>query len=190
MKGIATTIVIRLTTIAILGIVPYIMAQSNNASVDGEVHDPKGGVVAGAKVVLTSQDTKQSSTFVSDNNGLYSFRNVVPGTYQLRVNAPGFGEYVQDGILVRVGYPIRQNVSLKLETTTQHIEVNADASPLNYESAELRDSIDPQVILDVPLLVSGSIRSAANFASLLPGVVRGTGDVSGAHISGGQAQTG
>jgi hypothetical protein len=190
MTGIARRIAIRLTTLVVLGVAPYIMAQSNNASVDGVVHDPKGAVVAGAKVVLTSQDTKESSTFVSDNNGLYSFRNVVPGTYQLRVTAPGFGEYVQDGMLVRVGYPIRQNVELKLETTTQHIEVTADASPLNYENAELRDSIDPQVILDVPLLVSGSIRSAANFASLLPGVVRGTGDVAGAHVNGGQSQTG
>src|ERR1700693_5450154 len=114
MTRIVRRIAIRLMVVAILGTAPYILAQSNNASVDGEVHDPKGGVVAGAKVVLTSQDTKQSSTFVSDNNGLYSFRNVVPGTYQLRVSAQGFGEYVQDGILVRVGYPIRQNVELKL----------------------------------------------------------------------------
>ncbi len=185
MTGIVRRIAIRLMAVAILGTAPYIMAQSNNASVDGEVQDPKGAVVAGAKVILTSQDTKQSSTFVSDNNGLYSFRNVVPGTYQLRVSAQGFGEYVQDGILVRVGYPIRQNVALKLETSAQRVEVTADASPLNYESAELRDSIDPQIILDVPLLVSGSIRSAANFASLLPGVVRGSGDVAGAHVNGG-----
>lgn len=190
MTGIARSNAIRLATMALLAIAPYIMAQSNNASVDGGIHDPKGAAVAGAKVVLTSQDTKQSSTFVSDGNGLYSFQNVVPGTYQLRVTAPGFGEYVQDGILVRVGYPIRQNVELKLQTTTQHVEVTADASPLNFENAELRDSIDPQVILDVPLLVSGSIRSAANFASLLPGVVRGSGDVSGAHVNGGQSQTG
>src|SRR5215467_12174953 len=161
-------IAIHVTAVAFLGMTPYIMAQSNNASVDGEVHDPSRAAVVGAKVLLTSQDTKESSTFITDSNGLYSFRNVVPGTYQLRVTAAGFGEYLQDGILVRVGYPIRQNVELKLESTTQHVEVTADASPLNFESAELRDSIDPQVILDVPLLVSGSIRSAANFASLLP----------------------
>src|SRR5205807_10611519 len=79
---------------------------------------------------------------------------------------------------------------LKLESTVQHVEVSADASPLNFENAELRGSIDPQVIEEVPLLVSGSIRSAANFASLLPGVVRGSGDVAGAHVNGGQSQTG
>ena len=167
-----------------------LFSQSNNASINGEVTDPNGAVVTGAKVLLTSKDTKESSSFTSDADGLYSFRNVVPGTYQLQVSAAGFGEYVQDGILVRVGYPIRQNVQLRLETTTQQVEVTANASALNFENAELRGSIDPQVIQEVPLLVSGSIRSAANFASLLPGVVRGSGDVTGAHVNGGQSQTG
>src|SRR5262252_4256871 len=167
-----------------------LFAQSSNASIDGVITDPAGAVVPGAKVVLTSKDTHQTSAFVSDGNGLYVFRNVPPGNYQLSVSAQNFGQYVQDGILVRVGYPIRQNVQLKLETSAERVEVAADASALNYENAELRGSIDPQVIQDVPLLVAGSMRSAANFASILPGVVRGSGDVSGAHVNGGQSQTG
>ena len=190
MRGTARSFVIHLLAVSILGAAPLILAQSNNASIDGEITDPGGAVVQGAQVVLTSTDRKQSSTFVSDANGLYSFRNVFPGTYQLTITAQGFGQYVQDGILVRVGYPIRQNVQLKLEASTQRVEVAADASALNFENAELRGSIDPQVIQEIPLLVSGSIRSAANFASLLPGVVRGSGDVAGAHVNGGQSQTG
>src|SRR5690348_14819829 len=63
-------IAVRLLAMSVLAAAPYVLSQSNNASVDGVVHDPKGAVVAGAQVVLTSQDTKQSSTFVSDNNGL------------------------------------------------------------------------------------------------------------------------
>jgi len=190
MLGIARQFAICVLAISTLSIAPYVVSQSNNASIDGEITDPSGGVVPGADVVLESKDTHASSAFVSDANGLYTFRNVVPGTYQLKVSAKGFGEYVQDGIEVRVGYPIRQNVGLKLEATTQHVEVSANASALNFENAELRGSIDPQVIQQVPLLVSGSIRSAANFASLLPGVVRGSGDVTGAHVNGGQSQTG
>ncbi|PYV97146.1 MAG: hypothetical protein DMG89_15595 [Acidobacteria bacterium] len=190
MPGTIRRVTVCLLAILISGTAPYVFSQSNNASIDGEITDPNGAVVSGAKVVLTSTDRKESSSFVSDSSGLYSFRNVLPGTYRLTVTASGFGEYVQDGILVRVGYPIRQNVQLKLESTSQKVEVSADASALNFENAELRDSIDPQVILDVPLLVSGSIRSAANFASLLPGVVRGTGDVAGAHVNGSQSQTG
>jgi len=167
-----------------------IHAQSSNASIDGVITDPNGAVVPGAQVVLTSKDTHQTSTFTSDGNGLYVFRNVPPGNYRLTVSAQGFGQYVQEGLLVRVGYPIRQNVQLKIGSSVQQVEVAADASPLNFENAEIRGSIDPQVIEEVPLLVSGSLRSAANFASLLPGVVHGSGDVSGAHINGAQAQTG
>ena len=188
--GIVRKIMISVLAISLLGAAPYLLSQSNNASIDGEITDPNGAVIPGAQVVLTSKDTKVTSTFVSDGSGLYSFRNVVPGTYQLTITAQGFGQYVQDGILVRVGYPIRQNVQLKLEATSQRVEVAADASALNFENAELRGSIDPQVIQEVPLLVSGSMRSAANFASILPGVVRGSGDAAGAHVNGGQSQTG
>ena len=175
---------------SLLGATQVVFAQTSNATIDGEITDPKGAVIPGAKVVLTSKDTLQHLTYVSDPNGLYIFRNVLPGTYRLTVTAQGFGQYLQEAIQVRIGYPIRQNVQLKLEATTQRVEVAADASPLNFENAEIRGSIDPQEIQDVPLLVSGSLRSAGNFASLLPGVIRGTGDVSGAHVSGGQAQTG
>src|SRR3989440_1395708 len=190
MLGMVRRIAVCALAISVLGTASSVLSQSNNASISGEITDQNGAVVQGAHVVLTSKDTKESSTFVSDVNGLYSFRNVVPGAYELSVTAQGFGEYVQDGVLVRVGYPIRQDVQLKLETTIQRVVVDADASPVNFENAELRGSIDPQVIQEVPLLVSGSIRSAANFASLLPGVVRGSGDVAGAHVNGGQSQTG
>jgi hypothetical protein len=190
MLGIVRRLAVCALAISVLGTASYVLSQSNNASINGEITDQNGAVVQGAHVVLTSKDTKESSTFVSDANGLYSFRSVVPGAYKLSVTAQGFGEYVQDGIFVRVGYPIRQNVQLKLQSTVQRVEVEADASPLNFENAELRGSIDPQVIQQVPLLVAGSMRSAANFASILPGVVRGSGDAAGAHVNGGQSQTG
>jgi Carboxypeptidase regulatory-like domain len=189
MRNIAWTLAACLFCVCSLTITT-LRAQSNNASITGEITDPNGAVIQGAKVTLISKDTKQTSNYVSDGNGYYSFRNVLPGTYQLSMTASGFAQYTQEGILVRVGYPIRQDVQLKLQAAAQSVDVAADVSALNYENAELRGSIDPQVIQDVPLLVGGSMRSAANFASLLPGVVRGSGDVSGAHVNGGQSQTG
>ena len=164
--------------------------QSSNASVEGEVTDPNNAAVGGAKVDLVNKGTGATASYTSDGDGHYTFRNVVPGIYQLAVTADGFKEYVQDGIEVRLGYPIRQNVQLSIGTAVTKVSVNADASALNYENAEIRGSIDPKIIQDVPLLVAGSIRSAGNFASLLPGVTRGAGDVTGAHVNGSQSQTG
>lgn len=165
-------------------------AQSSNASVEGEITDPNNAAVGGAKVNLINKGTGATAAFTADAEGHYSFRNVVPGIYQLSVAADGFKEYVQDGIEVRLGFPIRQNVQLSVGTNVTKVNVNADASALNYENAEIRGSIDPKIIDQVPLLVAGSIRSAGNFASLMPGVTRGAGDVTGAHVNGSQSQTG
>lgn len=170
--------------------VSFTAAQTSNASIDGAVNDANGAAIQGAAVKLTNKGTGAVANFITGADGLFSFPNVIPGTYQLSVSAQGFELYVQEGILVRLGYPIRQNVTLKVGSVTEEVKVTADASPLNFENAEVRGSIDPQVIQDVPLLVAGSIRSAGNFASILPGVARGSGDVTGAHVNGSQSQTG
>ena len=95
MLHLARTVAVSILAVLIVGAAPFVLSQSNNASIDGEITDPNGAVVAGATLDLKSKETNVSSHFVSDANGLYSFRNVVPGTYQLKVKAQGFGEYVQ-----------------------------------------------------------------------------------------------
>lgn len=62
MLGIVRRITIRVLAVSILGTAPFVLSQSNNASIDGEITDPKGTVVQGANVVLTAKDTNESST--------------------------------------------------------------------------------------------------------------------------------
>src|ERR1700688_3400857 len=104
MSKMLRKITIGVLSILVLGIAPFGWSQSNNASIDGEITDPGRAVVRGAQVVVASKDKQETSNFVSDANGYYSFRNVLPGKYQLTIAAQGFGQYVQDGILVCVGY--------------------------------------------------------------------------------------
>ena len=59
MLGITRRIAFCVLAVLILGTTPYVFSQSNNASIDGEITDPNGAVVQGAKVVLTSKDTSR-----------------------------------------------------------------------------------------------------------------------------------
>ena len=88
MAGTVRKLSIYVLAVLTLSAAPFLCSQSNNASIDGEITDPSGGVVPGANVTLVSKDTKETSTFVSDANGLYSFRNVVPGTYRYEWYSP------------------------------------------------------------------------------------------------------
>ena len=62
---------------------------------------------------------------------------------------------------------------MEVGSASQTIEVNANASPLNFENGEVKGTLDKVEILDLPLQVAGGQRSAASFVTLLPGVNTG-----------------
>ena len=64
--------------------------------------------------------------------------------------------------------------------------MKASTTAINYDNGEVKGSITPDVIADLPLIVSGNQRSAASFIVLLPGVNTGGGsDPFDARINGG-----
>src|SRR5262249_7167912 len=88
-----------LLTIALL--VPAVVgAQSFNGSVSGTVKDPSGAIVAGAEMVLKNEAKGVEFKYKSTDRGEYAFRNLTPGSYELRANAGGFQPFVQKGIEV------------------------------------------------------------------------------------------
>jgi carboxypeptidase family protein len=162
-------------------------AQSSNATIGGTVSDPTGAVVPGAEVTVGAESMSAVGKAVTGTDGSYSLPNLPQGTYRLEVTAKGFQTFVQTGILVHLNETVRVPVTLQLGATTQTVEVSAAASPLNYETAEVKGAIGKQEITELPLQVSGGQRSSAAFVSLLPGVNSlGTGDAFMARFNGGQ----
>src|SRR5262249_33544637 len=92
------------------------------------------------------------------------------------VAAKGFREYIQRGISVNLDQQVRIDVSLELGTTSEAIEVSANASPLNFDSAVKKGTIQPGALEELPLILGGHTRSAVAFARLLPGVTTGGDD--------------
>ena len=140
----------------------------------------------GALLTVKAVDTLHSANAISDEYGHYSLQNLPAGKYQLTVTAPEFKEFIQRGITLLVNQAAQLNVRLELGAMAQTTEVNADVSPINFETATLKRSINPDVISELPLLMSGNIRSAASFVTLLPGVNTGSGsNPADARINGG-----
>jgi hypothetical protein len=116
---------------------------------------------------------------------LYTLPNFPAGNYELRVSADGFRDYVQKGIRAALSDSLRIDVMLTVGSASQTVDVQADASPLNFENASRGGDIAPETVGSLPLLVSGGPRSAAAFVVLLPGVTSSDGNVTGVHINGG-----
>src|SRR4051812_28391413 len=66
-----------------------IYSQAGTSSISGTISDAQGNIVAGVTVTLTSQQNSQRTT-VTNDNGVYTFSSVQPGTYTLQAEAKGF----------------------------------------------------------------------------------------------------
>jgi len=162
--------------------------QSQNSSINGTVTDPSGAVIPGAELVLTSVDRQISAKTTTGPDGLYSFPNLLPGAYDLKASAVGFKPLVQRGVAVTINQLARVDVKLEVGTDVQSVEVQSEATQLNFENASRNEGVTSETIGELPLVVAGGPRNSAQFAVLLPGVSTGGGNSSfDARINGGLA---
>jgi hypothetical protein len=135
-------------------------------SLRGTVTDSSGAAVPNAKVTLTNTATNVPRETATNGTGEYTFPSVLPGTYDLKVEANGFEAYTQTGVLLQVNSPATVNMRLKLGATTQTVEVKGQAPLLNETNATLGQTMGTSAIENLPL----SQENTVLLLSLQPGV--------------------
>jgi outer membrane receptor protein involved in Fe transport len=139
--------------------------QTSRGIVTGIVTDPQAAVVPNATVELTGVNTGVKYTTVANNSGLYRFAAVDPGSYSLTIKASGFKTYVTQ-CAVEGGQVLSLDARLQVGEMTTVVEIQADATPLQYESAIRGSNISATTIVELPQ----DTRDPAQFALTLPGV--------------------
>jgi hypothetical protein len=122
------------------------------ASLRGTVTDQSGGVVAGAKVTAVNTGTDLSRSTATGSDGGYLF-NVLPvGKYKVTVEKSGFTTFAQTGIVLELTQAARLDVSLKVGTSTQTVEVTGNVAQVDTTTAALGKVENERAIRDLPLL--------------------------------------
>ena len=99
----------------------------NSGTVSGQVSDPSGALIAGAKVRITNPVTGFEQMAVTDSSGGFRFNNVPVNNYRLEVSESGFNT-VQQNIDVRNSVPVLANVTLSIATESSTVTVQATAA--------------------------------------------------------------
>ena len=136
----------------------------------GTVTDQNGGVVAGATVHVTEQQTGVSQTVSTKGDGSYEFLQLPIGVYTITVTSPSFKQYNAADIHLNLNQVYVQNVSLAVGAVTE--VVNVESAPVQVDSTniQLSTTISNKTIEDLPLLG----RNWVNLQQLQPGVVANT----------------
>src|SRR5271156_5581392 len=112
-----------------------VLGQSiNSGTISGQVTDPSGAFIAGAKVRLTNPVTGFEQMTVTDTGGNFRFNSVPVNNYRLEVTSSGFNT-VQQNVDVRNSVPVVANVALNIATESSTVTVQATAQAVETDTA-------------------------------------------------------
>ena len=128
----------------------FVSAQTFG-EITGEVKDPSGAVAPNAPVTATNIATNAIRSTVTNLAGIYSFPALIPGNYQVKVEASGFQSVVRSNIELQIQQTARVDFTLVVGATSQTVEVSGAAQLLSTESATVGTVIEQKSIVELPL---------------------------------------
>ncbi|HXG31871.1 MAG TPA: TonB-dependent receptor [Bryobacteraceae bacterium] len=140
-------------------------AQAVYGSIFGTVTDPTGGVVPNARITIIDMDKNIKFETTTNAAGNYSRSQLVPGRYQVEVEAAGFRKAVSRDILVGVDAAARVDVKLEVGAVSEQVEVTAEAPLLKSDRADVATTFSANTLVELP----NQDRNFQSYLLLVPG---------------------
>jgi len=144
-------------------------AQSTFGSIVGVVTDPAGLVVPGAQITLFSVEEKSTRQAMSDQDGAFQFMNVKAGRYEITAHADGFADIKLQSVELEARQSLRADLSLKVKSTSEIVEVADTAPMINTENATLADTKNFTQVSQLPVNYRGATTSSMAVLATVPG---------------------
>ncbi|HEV8187887.1 MAG TPA: TonB-dependent receptor [Pyrinomonadaceae bacterium] len=156
----------------IVGVILYfsvaacVLAQQTTGALKGTVTDQLGSLVVGAKVTL--RNARGVSTTANTNSaGVYEFRRLEAGKYELRIDSPGFSVFEDKAVEIRPRELKTLDAQLEVAIEEQQVTVddrnistdadnNANAIVLRGKELEALPN-DPQALASALQAMAGPI---------------------------------
>jgi hypothetical protein len=142
-------------------------AQEIRGRIQGYVRDSSGGVIAGASVTLTNDDTSVHTARITNATGQYLFDFVIPGHYSVSVQAVGFRVFVQKSVLMEARGDVTVNPVMEIGNTREAVTVEAAPVAVQFNTASMSNTVDTKLANSLPVIS----RNPFMFVALDPAVV-------------------
>src|SRR6202162_707687 len=127
--------------LALLCSLPRSAQSTYTGKLSGEVTDPSGAVIAGAKVTLTDQATNVQMSVTTDSKGIYVLTGLRPATYTILIEATNLGSVERKDIVLAVSQESNLNFTLSPSSINSSITVTEQAPLLDTGNATLGTAV-------------------------------------------------
>ncbi len=156
---------VSLATLIAFATTAFAQSSSSTAELRGQVTDSNGAAISSARLALTDLAKGSSRAAASDGEGNYVFLSLAPSSYELKVEAQGFG-----ASRARLELTVGQQANIPIKLTAGAIEVQihvvGGVDVVETGRTEQASTVDAKQITGLPI----NRRSFLDYALLTPGV--------------------
>ena len=142
-------------------------AQQITASITGTVVDTGGAVINGAAVTVTDVERGTTTTTKTTDGGIFTFARLPIGTYDVKVEAPGFETAIQSHVTLVLNQTARLDFKMRVGAVTNTVQVTSEAPALQTETTQVSTLVDSRAVTNIPL----ATRNYVELTLLSPGSV-------------------
>ena len=177
----------QLAAVSLALLVNSALYAQSTGTIQGTVADQTGAGVPNAAIAAKNTKTGEERSTVSEGSGFYVLPSLSVGTYRLEVRAPGLQTTAANNLEVSVGSVVRTDVTMKVQSSSEIVEVTAGVSPVVESSSVTMGTVVNQTtvqeiplngrhFVDLALLIPGTVTPPAN--GFLTAPLRGQGSFS------------
>src|ERR1700680_431943 len=158
------SVLLALTVVLLIPVRVY--AQVSGATMTGTVSDASGAVIPNAQVSIKNVATGEARAVTTGAAGFSSGPNLLPGSYEVTVTAPGFSTEVRSGLTLTVGAQQLLNITMKVGQVSEKVQVTGEATVVQLATSDISGVVGQTTVVELPL----NGRSWTDLATLQPGV--------------------
>ncbi len=155
--------------------IPSALAQVVGGTIAGDVVDPAGGAVSGAKVLIRDQETGTVRELSTSEDGAFSAPSIPVGGYSVTISHDGFVPLQRTGIGLAVGQGIHLHLTLTVGGTNETVSVVDTPQVVNLSTQQSQGLVRERQVKELPL----NGRSYDQLIELNPAAVSYTTERSG-----------
>ena len=130
-------------------------AQTTFGTITGVARDPSGALLSRANVTILEEKTGFTYKGVTSASGVYIIPNLLPGSYTVVVEAPGFQTSRTTGVNLSASQTANVDASLLVAGTgNTTVEVRGSEPILNTQTASLSSVLTPAQMEQMPVITA------------------------------------
>jgi Carboxypeptidase regulatory-like domain len=151
------------------------MAQVVGGTIAGDVVDPAGSAVSGARVLIRDQETGTVRELLTSDGGTFSAPSIPVGAYSVTISHDGFAPLQRTAISLAVGQGIHLHLTLTVGGANETVSVVDTPQVVDLSTQQSQGLVNERQVKELPL----NGRSYDQLIELNPGAVSYTTERSG-----------